>query len=324
MGAEQSNSSVVFDDELVLKVYRRLEAGENPELEMLRFLTDRGFPQHRRRSRAGTSIDGELLDATLGVAQDFVAGARDGWELALDELAPTPARSSTALRALGEVTGAMHAVLGLRRDRPGLRARGARPTRRWRCWPRRRRGDRARLPRPARGRRGARADRRAAARRCATSCAAVARRRRRPADPPPRRLPPRPDPARPDGDWVILDFEGEPARPLARAPPQALAAARRRRDAALVRLRGQRQRARSAARRARGLGARARDAFLDGYLGDRRPALLPAGEAATERLLPIFELEKAVYELRYELDNRPDWVRIPGRGHPRACSDGPP
>ena len=44
MGAEQSNTSVVFGEELVLKVYRRLEPGLNPELELLRFLTERGFP----------------------------------------------------------------------------------------------------------------------------------------------------------------------------------------------------------------------------------------------------------------------------------------
>ena len=44
MGVEQSNSSIVFDDRLVLKVFRKLEPGINPELELLRFLTARGFP----------------------------------------------------------------------------------------------------------------------------------------------------------------------------------------------------------------------------------------------------------------------------------------
>jgi predicted trehalose synthase len=41
------------------------------------------------------------------------------------------------------------------------------------------------------------------------------------------------------------------------------------------------------------------------------PAILPAGGPALEKLLAIFELERAIYELRYELDNRPDWVGIP-------------
>ena len=44
------------------------------------------------------------------------------------------------------------------------------------------------------------------------------------------------------------------------------------------------------------------------------PALLPPDRKSIERLLTVFELEKAVYELRYELGNRPDWVSIPVAG----------
>jgi predicted trehalose synthase len=57
-----------------------------------------------------------------------------------------------------------------------------------------------------------------------------------------------------------------------------------------------------------------RAAFLGGYLGAVEPALLPSGEQQIERLLTVFELEKAVYELRYELGSRPDWVSIPVAG----------
>jgi predicted trehalose synthase len=59
---------------------------------------------------------------------------------------------------------------------------------------------------------------------------------------------------------------------------------------------------------------RARAEFLSGYLAAVEPSgLLPQPET-TERLLRIFELEKAIYELRYELANRPDWVHVPVSG----------
>jgi predicted trehalose synthase len=59
---------------------------------------------------------------------------------------------------------------------------------------------------------------------------------------------------------------------------------------------------------------RARERFLESYLETVDQALLPSGDAAIDRLLAVFELEKAVYELQYELDNRPDWVGIPVAG----------
>ena len=46
----------------------------------------------------------------------------------------------------------------------------------------------------------------------------------------------------------------------------------------------------------------------------RCSTLMPSGEAAIANLLSIYELEKAIYELRYELDNRPDWTPIPVAG----------
>ena len=59
---------------------------------------------------------------------------------------------------------------------------------------------------------------------------------------------------------------------------------------------------------------RARRTFLEQYFSTIDPALLPAGESAIRNLLSIFELEKAIYELAYELDNRPDWLPIPVAG----------
>jgi predicted trehalose synthase len=49
--------------------------------------------------------------------------------------------------------------------------------------------------------------------------------------------------------------------------------------------------------------------------------LLPPGQDATERLISVFELAKAVYELRYELNNRPNWVGIPVAGIARLLEE---
>lgn len=110
MGAEQSNTSVVFDDRIVLKAYRRLDAGLNPELELLRFLTERGFGNIA--ALAGWYAHaGRLMDVTLGTLQEFVAGDRDGWDLALDSLVNRDGSFSERVRRLGEVTGELHSIL---------------------------------------------------------------------------------------------------------------------------------------------------------------------------------------------------------------------
>ncbi len=114
--------------------------------------------------------------------------------------------------------------------------------------------------------------------------------------------------------WVILDFEGEPARPLPerrqkRSPLRDVAGMLR--SFAYVASASEILRDTPAPE---GFEQRARTAFLDNYFATIDPSLLPAGEAALEHLLSVFELEKAVYELRYELDNRPDWVSIPVAG----------
>jgi maltokinase len=114
--------------------------------------------------------------------------------------------------------------------------------------------------------------------------------------------------------WVILDFEGEPARPL---PERRLKRSPLRDVAGMLRSFSY---AAAGARLLRGAEPpedwedRARSTFLDGYRQTVDAALLPPGQQATDQLLAVFELEKAVYELRYELNNRPDWVSIPVAG----------
>src|SRR5699024_3705465 len=85
ISAEQSNTSIVFDDELILKVFRRLEAGINPELELLRFLTEHGFENIARLS-GWYAYAGKQMDATLGILQQFVSSGQDGWQRALDAI----------------------------------------------------------------------------------------------------------------------------------------------------------------------------------------------------------------------------------------------
>src|SRR5581483_3532754 len=104
VGAEQSNTSLVFDDELILKVFRRLEPGINPELEMLRFLTEHEFANIAALC-GWYAYSGGPMSATLGILQQYVSDGYDGWELALQEIADDPEQFLTRLRRLGEVTG---------------------------------------------------------------------------------------------------------------------------------------------------------------------------------------------------------------------------
>src|SRR4051794_29639585 len=111
VGVEQSNSSVVFGEELILKAFRRVEPGVNPELELLRFLSERDFP-HIAPLAGWYEVEGRLVDATLGILQEYLSGARDGWELTLDELGQDPDAMLDRLQALGGVVGEMHTALG--------------------------------------------------------------------------------------------------------------------------------------------------------------------------------------------------------------------
>jgi predicted trehalose synthase len=67
----------------------------------------------------------------------------------------------------------------------------------------------------------------------------------------------------------------------------------------------------------------ARAQFLAGYRAAVEQSLVPSG-SGMDRLLSVFELEKAVYELRYELNNRPDWVGIPVAGIERMLAEDVP
>ena len=308
MGAEQSNSSIVFGEEQVLKVFRRIEPGENPELEMLRFLSMRGFENVAKLS-GWYVYSGELMAATLGILQEFVPESREGWQLALDD----PQGLLARIGELGVATARMHNILAsdpadpaFAPEEPSAEALSLLTA------TIDEQIERGFLDLPQGDER----------------VAAIAGRGEEVRD---RlqmlshvgvggRL------IRHHGDyhlgqtmltderWVILDFEGEPARSLLD---------RRRKRSPLRDVAGMLRSfayAASASELLRGLPApggwedQARAGYLDAYLDTIDPFLLPAGRSAIEKLLAIFELEKAIYELHYELNNRPDWVRIPVAG----------
>jgi maltokinase len=310
IGVEQSNTSIVFGEELILKVIRRLEPGDNPELELLRFLTAHGF-EHIAPLVGWYEHEGRLIDATLGIVQRFEAGA-DGWDIALRTIEAGGTFEAEA-RELGEVTARMHSALGsdfsdahFSPEEAGEESLALLVAtvdeeieRLWRDVPE----DGAIAPIAHRGQ-----DVREVL--SALSHVGVGGML-----------------IRTHGDyhlgqtlraprgWVILDFEGEPARSL----PE-----RRRRRSPLRDVAGMLRSfayAATASDAPAGWEERVREAFLDAYVGSVDGSLLPPGEEATRKLLAIFELEKAVYELRYELNNRPDWVPIPVQGIARLLHD---
>jgi trehalose synthase-fused probable maltokinase len=312
VGVEQSNSSVVFGESLILKAFRRLEPGVNPELELLRFLSARGFP-HIAPLAGWYEVEARRLDATLGILQEYLKGARDGWELTLDGLASDPSALLDQLRALGGVTGELHSALGsdpadpaFCPDQPSTEALSLlvadvdeQIERIFLDLP-----EDSEAVAPIRGRGQDVRERLQALTHIAAGGKVI----------------------RTHGDfhlgqtmltdrgWVILDFEGEPARPL---PERRLKRSPLRDVAGMLRSFSY---AVAGARLLRGGSppedweARARESFLEGYNETVDHGLLPPGQQATDTLLSVFELEKAVYELRYELNNRPDWVAIPVAG----------
>ncbi len=307
VGVEQSNSSVVFGEELILKVFRRLEPGVNPELELLRFLSLRGFP-HIAPLAGWYEYAGRLMDATLGTLQEFLSGAEDGWALCLADLEGFVPRS----RDLGVVTGELHTALGSESGDPDFAPEEPSTENLSlltatvdeeieRMFVDLDAEDEALAP--IAGRAQDVRERLQALSHIGAGGRLI----------------------RTHGDyhlgqtmltgrgWVILDFEGEPARPL----PE-----RRRKRSPLRDVAGMLRSFAYAASAAEQQGSpvpegweeRARTAFLEGYYEAVDARLLPPGQDATDKLLSIFELEKAVYELRYELNNRPDWVGIPVAG----------
>ena len=326
MGAEQSNSSLVYDERLILKLFRRIQRGHNPEVEVTEALAARGFT-----CVAQPLATLRVAQFDLAILQPFLPGAVEGWALALTSLRdlfgmhdtssipvinldappppPDPAQAggdfSGEAARLGAMTGGMHVALADAFGRQPADARG------WAATiavqldallpgdldRNRAQGILDRLA--ALGPAGGAGD--------ASGAGAAIRVH---GDYHLGQV------LRTDSGWYVLDFEGEPARPLEerRLPSSPLkdvagmlrsfhyaaAVARTDRDeAALEDL-------------ASAWEERNRQAFLRGYLrAAAGGGILPPDPGALSTVMAAFELEKAVYELGYERAYRPDWEAIP-------------
>lgn len=314
MGVEQSNSTVVVDGRHVMKLFRRLDAGPSPEVELLGALGAAGFP-NAPALQGVLEHHGDPLEATLAVVTSLVPAVGAGWELTLDSLAADDADwLPQRARRLGEVTAAMHNVFAETPD-PRLAPEEAS----------------AEAMALLLARVEEEAERLAtewAESPIATRVADVRDLVNELAQVGPPGLAVRihgdyhlgqvlwSD----SGDWVVIDFEGEPARSLAE---------RRQRTSGLRDVAGMMRSfayAADGATHLRGVEPPAgwedacRGAFLDGYTAIVDERLLPGGGSGIERLLGLFELQKLLYELRYELANRPDWVDIPLAGLERMLA----
>lgn len=309
---EQSNTSVVYGDRYILKLFRRLQPGANPDIEVTKALADAGSP-HVARPLAwlDTTLDGTVT--TLGLLQVFLLGATEGWATATasvrDLLAEGDLHADEVggdfageAERLGVATAEVHALMA-------------------RVLP-------ASVAGPAESAATAQQlhERLDAALLVVPELAPFADDLRRAYDVVAERIEPVAV-QRVHGDlhlgqvlrtqdgWVLLDFEGEPARPLAErtalmSPLRDVAGMLRSFDYAARHLLADRthhgDEVPQLAYRAQEWAERNRAAYCDGY------ARAAGGDPRDDQvLLRAFELDKAVYEVVYEAQNRPTWLQVP-------------
>ena len=304
LSAEQSNTSVVFDNEAIFKIYRKLESGLNPDLELSRALAEVGCRDVAPVLGYVETDTGGSSGTTLALLQQYFADSVDGWHLAVqsaEEYAhgDTSATFAQAASALGEATGRVHKALAASlQSQPMEQA------------------DLARL--------AARMLNKLSAAAQEIPEVAAHQKRLRSLFEAVENVGCPPNIQRIHGDlhlgqvlntggaWKLVDFEGEPAAPMsertqAMSPLRDVAGMLRSFNYAAGYCSAMRGFADdSADMRARTWEIGARDAFLDGY---SRFVGFEVLEHAV--LLRALELEKAIYEVMYELRNRPTWIEVP-------------
>ena len=346
MQSQSSNTVVTLGERLFLKCFRRLRAGLNPELEIGRHLTDVArFPNCVPLAGVLEHVAADGTPTTLALLQAYVPNQGDGWSTTLAYLerflegrrtaadAPPPdahAGYLSLVHTLGTRTAELHAALARGAGEPAFEPEPVAP-KDIEVWKKRARAEAeeslALLERGAESLAGP--ARELAAKLLAARRALLAR---IDACAPPR------GPAfkaRHHGDYhlgqvlvsrndfVIIDFEGEPSRPLAEcrekhSPLRDVAGMLRSfayaRWTAIARAVEADPGFEKQAGALAAWEADARRDFLAAYDQSARAAGLYASLEDARGLLELFELEKALYELRYELNNRPAWAHVPLRG----------
>jgi maltose alpha-D-glucosyltransferase/alpha-amylase len=351
IGADQSNTTLVLGEEAVLKIYRRLQSGANPEIEISRFLTRvGGFTGAPAYLGSVEHVDGDGVSTPLAILQRYVRNQGDGWtrtldafRLALEELVtPAPEHEPPVAEAfdgyipyaetLGRRTADLHRALATPTDDSAfaLEALAASDieaqadqmrehARRGFAALERMRGD---LAEPAAGRVAALLERASEVR------AAIDRLTGEPVNAMKMRV---------HGDYhlgqilvvqrdvIIVDFEGEPSRPLeqrrAKDTPMRDVAGMLRSisyagESAIVAIEQRLSTDTARAERLALEGVRlVSRVFMEAYNANiaGSPAEI-ADEATRARLLSLKLLSKALYEINYEAEFRPGWIGVPVQG----------
>jgi maltose alpha-D-glucosyltransferase / alpha-amylase len=364
---EQSNSSVLYGDKMLLKLYRQVEAGANPEWELGTFLNEHG--ENRAAPRVLAALEyrraGQKESATLATVQELVANEGVAWDTALsaldryfervlqdrppspplptgtllaqamldppEEMAALLGGFTSRMRQLGQRTGELHLMLGSDEESPAFKPEPFTGFHQQSLFQAAhkllmRTGETLqrslkRLPEHTQDQ----------ARAFIANQAQIDKRLRLVTS---RRIETQKIRVHGDlhlgqildcgGDFKIIDFEGEPARRLNE---------RRYKRCSLVDVAGLMRSFHYAAQSALRAGriraediavlapwaeawtAWTRAAFLGEYLKTIGAApFVPQSDADKTLLLEFYQLEKCIYEVRYELNNRPDWLPIPLAG----------
>jgi len=347
-GTPGSNSAVRLGDRLFLKVYRRLHIGINPEIEIGRFLTDIAHFAHTIPVAGAIEYEnhaGERM--AVGMLQGFVVNQGDGWSYTVDYLdrfleeqrrAPNGVSKSAEvhgaylalIRTLGLRTAQLHRAFATPSGDPAFEPEEVvvEDLQVWADSVQHEARDTLALLEARRESLGG-----SSAEMAAELLGGQHSLTERVAKFLPRHMTAKKIRHHGDfhlgqvlvarNDFVIIDFEGEPARPFAErrrkhSPLRDVAGMLRSfsyaADAALVRMNGDRLEERSRLEASlRDWESQVRGVFLASYAGEISGSGLLDDWNAANGLLMLFELEKALYELRYELGSRPDWAHIPLR-----------